>query len=64
MVLVPLTSHALKYSENEMMTLMKNLKNSFLSSHRGTAETNPTRNHEVVGSIPGLVQWIKDLALL
>ena len=26
--------------------------------------TNPTRDHEVVGSIPGLGQWIKDLALL
>ena len=26
--------------------------------------TNPTRNHEVVGSDPGLVQWVKDLALL
>ena len=25
---------------------------------------NPTRNHEVVGSIPGLTQWVKDLALL
>ena len=25
---------------------------------------NPTRNHEVVGSIPGLDQWVKDLALL
>ena len=20
--------------------------------------TNPTRNHEVVGSIPGLIQWV------
>ena len=26
--------------------------------------TNPTRNHEVLGSIPGLTQWVKDLALL
>ena len=24
---------------------------------------NPTRNHEVVGLIPGLAQWVKDLAL-
>ena len=33
------------------------------SSCRGTVETNPTRNHEVEGSIPGLTQWVKDLAL-
>ena len=26
--------------------------------------TNPTRNPEVVGSIPGLAQWVKDLALM
>ena len=25
--------------------------------------TNPTRNHEGVGLIPGLAQWVKDLAL-
>ena len=26
--------------------------------------TNPTRNHEVVGSIPGLAWWVEDPALL
>ena len=40
-----------------------NIKNDIWSSHRGTAEMNPTRNHEVVGSIPGLAQGVKDLVL-
>ena len=29
------------------------------SSHCGAVETNPTSNHEVVGVIPGLSQWVK-----
>ena len=29
------------------------------SSCGGAEETNPTRNHEVLGSIPGPAQWVK-----
>ena len=33
------------------------------SSRRGAAEMNPIRNPEVVGSTPGLAQWVEDAAL-
>ena len=35
----------------------------FYQIFKGEAKTNPTRSCEVVGSIPGLAQWVKDLAL-
>ena len=33
------------------------------SSHFDTAEMNRTSIHEDSGSIPGLIQWVKDPAL-
>ena len=37
-----------------------NLKKVEIGHSRcGAAEVNPTRNHEVAGSIPGLAQWLR-----
>ena len=40
-----------------------NFKMYSQSSHFGAEEMNLTRNHEVVGSIPGIAQWVKDPAI-
>ena len=34
------------------------LKITNWSSRSGAAEMNPTRDHKVAGSIPGLAQWV------
>jgi len=47
---------------------MSNNSFSCISPKRGVPVvaqwlTNPSRNHEVAGSIPDLAQWVKDLVL-
>ena len=44
-------------------TLKKKKERKKGRSCHGTAEMNPTRKHEFVGSIPDLTQWVEDTAL-
>ena len=41
-----------------------NSKEIYRSSHHGSVVTNPSSIHEDLVLIPGLAQWVKDLALL
>ena len=54
--------HTNKY---KIPTMISDIKKRYMgSSHRGSVVTNLTRIHEDSGLIPGLAQWVKDLALL
>ena len=61
--------HSIKYTP--MKKFLKDIHNESFknyiclgSSHGGSAVTNPINIHEDVGLIPGLTQWVKDLAFL
>ena len=52
-----------KLTQHCKSTILKKKKKK-RSSHCGSVMTNPTIIYEDVGSIPDLLQWVKDPALL
>ena len=59
----PTSQLCLKVQGKEPYKIPHNTNYFFRSFCHGSVETNLTGICEVTGSIPGLAQWVKDLAL-
>ena len=55
-------SSPIKYRVTEWIKKIRSMEFPSLLWCSGN-KTNLTRNHEIVGLIPGLTYWVKDLAL-
>ena len=60
---IPSELLSLKENDKKQTNKQTNKQTKKRSSRHDRAETNLTRNHEVVGLTPGPTQWVKDLAL-
>ena len=56
-------NHHMSWGGKDIRDIRKIKLTPIGSFHCDTGETNPTRDHEVVGLIPGLAQRVKDPAL-